>query len=233
MLRLKKVVFTQRIRMKDFILDFDKLRSGYVHVNHFMSALGLAGIDKFLSPAEIQAITAQYTVDKTNSLQMVDYRAFLGELDSIFTSPNLEKNPLVEVAAEPQELLDRQRYLRSSRALEPETEAALDVVLHSIADKMHKWGTPVKPFFDDAAADDNSAKQFGHVTVAQFKQVLVAKLGLELTSKEQDLLVQKFHHDDKLELVNYIAFANTVEPQDPAFNPYDNSTTTTSWWGQH
>lgn len=44
MTRLKKTVYKHRIRVKDFFVDFDRLNSGYVHPNHFMSALSMAGV---------------------------------------------------------------------------------------------------------------------------------------------------------------------------------------------
>jgi hypothetical protein len=52
MLKCKKAVFKHRVRVKDFIMDFDKLRSGFVHDNHFLTALSMAKLDKELSPAE-------------------------------------------------------------------------------------------------------------------------------------------------------------------------------------
>jgi hypothetical protein len=36
MLKCKKTVYKNRTRLKDFIMDFDKLRSGFVHDNHFL-----------------------------------------------------------------------------------------------------------------------------------------------------------------------------------------------------
>lgn len=56
-----------------------------------------------------------YTFDKTDSLKMVNYRSFCKDVDTVFTVANLEKTPLAEVPAEPEELLDKTRYQRSSR----------------------------------------------------------------------------------------------------------------------
>lgn len=36
MLKCKRTVYKNRTRLKDFIMDFDKLRSGFVHNNHFL-----------------------------------------------------------------------------------------------------------------------------------------------------------------------------------------------------
>ena len=52
----------------------------------------------------------------------------------------------------------------------------------------------------------------GHVTVQQFKQVIITNLGLnELSTEELDVVIEKFDdYNDKM--VNYLAFSNTVDP---------------------
>eukprot|EP00955_Chlamydomonas_euryale_P060161 357633-Chlamydomonas_euryale.AAC.7 len=87
MTHLKKLVFKNRIRIKDFIVDFDKLRSGYVHENHFLSALSMAKLDKDLSPAELKTIAEHFTVQRGPSLDMVDYAKFLEDVNIIFGTP--------------------------------------------------------------------------------------------------------------------------------------------------
>ena len=85
--RLKKVVYKQRVRVKDFIADFDKLRSGFVHPNHFLTALSMAGLDKELTPEELQLICDTYTVPRSPSLIMTDYKTFLNDVEIVFTLP--------------------------------------------------------------------------------------------------------------------------------------------------
>lgn len=97
---------------------------------------------------------------------------------------NLEKTPLMDVAPEPMELLDKTRYDRSSKLLPEKDEELLEAVIQRLSDIVTKRGTPVKPFFDDAAADDHSAKLHGHVTIPQFRQCLNTKLQLQLTEPE-------------------------------------------------
>ena len=53
---------------------------------------------------------------------------------------NLEKDPLAHVAPEPSELLDRTRYLRSSRVLPEEEEALLSSVIQRLRDAVNKRG---------------------------------------------------------------------------------------------
>ncbi len=82
--------------------------------------------------------------------------------------------------------------------------------------------SPLAPqaFFDDAARDDHSAKLFGHVTGPQFRQVLTTKLDWVVANEESALLIEKFKHEDKPEFINYIAFANTVDPPERYLNDY-------------
>eukprot|EP00798_Chlamydomonas_sp_ICE-L_P014568 gene14568-20611_t len=210
--RLKKIIYKNRVRVKDFLADFDKLRSGFVFPNHFLSALSMAGLDKVLTPAELQVICDTYTVPRSPSLIMVDYKTFLDDVNIMFTVPHLEKTPLAEVPSEPSELLDKTRYEKSSKVLDDYKEDLVQAVLERLYVIVFKRGTPVKPFFDDAASDDNSAKLFGHVTHTQFKQCMSTKLDLIVSEKEVAVLCEKFCHEDKPELVNYIAFSATIDP---------------------
>ena len=72
--RLKKLVYLNRIRVKEFLVDFDRLRTGFMNPGHFMSGLSMAKIDAELSPAELQVIADAYTVSRGPSLDMVDYK---------------------------------------------------------------------------------------------------------------------------------------------------------------
>lgn len=212
MVKLRKLVFKNRIRVKEFFVDFDKLNSGYVYPNHFMSALSMASVDKHLTPAEMEVIREHYMLQRSPSLVMVDHRSFLHDIELVFTIPHLEKDPLVEVPPEPSELLDKTRYEKSSRLLPDELEAAYSSIIQKLSDKCFKRGQPVKAFFDDAAMDDHSAKLFGHVTIPQFRQVMSTKLDWTVSDLEFKLIVEKFRNEDKPEFVNYIAFSNTVDP---------------------
>lgn len=66
-------------------MDFDKLRCGSVHPNHFVSALGIAGLDRFLGQEGVRILAEGYTVGKLDGLQLVDYRRFCDDVDNAFT----------------------------------------------------------------------------------------------------------------------------------------------------
>mmetsp|Transcript_10728 Transcript_10728/g.19597 ORF Transcript_10728/g.19597 Transcript_10728/m.19597 type:complete len:228 (-) Transcript_10728:408-1091(-) len=212
MTRLKMVVYKNRIRVKEFLVDFDSLNTGYVFPNHFMSALSMAGLDKYLSVKELDIICDHYKILRTPTLTMVDHKTFLYDIEIIFTIPNLEKDPLVQVSAEPVELLDKTRYAKSSKALTEEEETLYRVVMERLASICKKRGQAVKNFFDDAAFNDHSVKLFGHVTAPQFHQVIKTKLEWAVNEPEFKVLVKKFSNEDKAEFVNYVAFSATVDP---------------------
>jgi hypothetical protein len=94
MTKLKKHVFKTRTRVKEFFLDFDKLRSGFVYPNHFLTSLGLAGLDKALTAAELQTIADAYTVPRSPSLIQTDWKTFVTDVDVVFTLPVRDAGPL-------------------------------------------------------------------------------------------------------------------------------------------
>lgn len=68
---------------------------------------------------------------------------------------------------------------------------------------------------------ESCKKLVGHVTKSQFHQCLNVKLGfVDLNEKEINLLCKKFKNEDRDEMINYIAFSNTVDPSDPFYDPY-------------
>lgn len=118
----------------------------------------------------------------------------------------------MDVPTEPSELLDRTRFLKSSRVLPDDQEAKVQATIARLSEIAFKRGQPIKAFFDDAAHNDHSAKLFGHVTIPQFRQTMSTKLDWRVSEEESKLLVEKFKNEDKPEFVNYICFSNVVDP---------------------
>lgn len=85
MSRLKKVVYKNRVRVKDFLADFDRLRTGVIHENHFITGLSIAGLDKTLSAQQIGTIVDAYRVQVTPSLSMIDWVRFVEDVEQVFT----------------------------------------------------------------------------------------------------------------------------------------------------
>lgn len=218
--RLKKVVYKHRIRVKEFLMDFDRLRSGSMHENFFITSLSMAGIDRKLSAQQIETIVDAYRVQVTPSLSMIDWVKFVDDVETIFTLKGLEKSPLTKIPAEPTELLDKTRYQFCRKQLSCEKEDELNRVLDVMSSKVAKRGILVKPFFEDASRDANSIRLINHVTPQQFKQVLNVKLGMNVESRDLELLTGKYINEDYGDMVNYVAFSSRVDPSEPAFDPY-------------
>lgn len=86
--KCQKIVYQQRIRIKEFFIDFDRLRCGEIYPNHFTSALGIAGIDKYLNSKELNVIKLAYTSNQPKNggpPGMINYKQFVDDIDSVFT----------------------------------------------------------------------------------------------------------------------------------------------------
>ena len=124
--RLKKVVYKHRIRVKDFLTDFDRLRSGTMHENFFITSLSMAGIDRKLSAQQIETIVDAYRVQVTPSLSMIDWVKFVDDVETIFTLKVCNIRPLftalgsnnrAQVSQSPQRCQQQVLYCRDSKNL--------------------------------------------------------------------------------------------------------------------
>jgi hypothetical protein len=52
--------------------------------------------------------------------------------------------------------------------------------------------------------------RYGHVTVAQFQQVMNVKVGIPVSPAEAMLVAEKYDNDDYPEMLNYAAFGHVV-----------------------
>lgn len=87
---LKKAVFRGRIRLTEFFSDFDPLRTGYVSSAKFRTALGASGAMP-LNERQMQVLTLRY-IDPTDD-QRVRYLDLLQEIETVFTSANMQYDP--------------------------------------------------------------------------------------------------------------------------------------------
>ena len=58
------------------------------------------------------------------------------------------------------------------------------------------------------------------VTSIETVQVLNVKLGMNVESRDLELLIEKYINDDYGDMVNYVAFSSRVDPSEHAFDPY-------------
>lgn len=207
--KVQTLVYKNRIRLKEFFTDFDGLRCGFITPGQFKSGFSVAGLP--MTFAELDGLAEAYSSVSSvvGSLVMVNYRQFCQDIDLAFTTPFLEKTPNVDVAAEPDSLLDKERFVRSLKVIDEEDVVVS--VLAYVTKTVKSKSILVKPFFDDACRNKNSECKVNHVTAPQFCQVIDAKLNLELSNYEKKLLCEKFG-DAETGMINYAAFARTVDP---------------------
>uniref|UniRef100_A0A7S0S8Q0 EF-hand domain-containing protein n=1 Tax=Mantoniella antarctica TaxID=81844 RepID=A0A7S0S8Q0_9CHLO len=209
---IKDRVYKNRIRVKEFFADFDKLRCGSVTEAQFCSGLSMAGFN--FTAAEFARLVEAFpsmNVDKT-----VCYKDFCDEVNGIFTKSNLEKLPLEEVDREPSNLIDSLRFsLKPSKPVAG--EEAVNALLQFLSNDCKIRRISVKPFFDDACGNQNSPMRANHVTPVQFHQVLKNHVARNLGEKDVNLLIDKFKDKG---MVNYVAFAARVDPKEEVYHPY-------------
>jgi len=89
--RLQALAAKDGIRVKEFFIDFDKLRKGTCGEAAFRTCLGTLNIN--LTEAEIQTLIDRYLVP--NVPGMINYAAFLNKLNAVFSD---EMNPSATIA---------------------------------------------------------------------------------------------------------------------------------------
>uniref|UniRef100_A0A061R0J3 Flagellar associated protein n=1 Tax=Tetraselmis sp. GSL018 TaxID=582737 RepID=A0A061R0J3_9CHLO len=216
--QVQRAVYINRIRIREFFFDFDRLRTGKVTRFQFLSALNTAGLHSRIQPFGPQVLEEVAdmfaTVTGNPPVKVIDYRDFCDKVNRVFTLPELERTPQRIVDAEPTHLLDKTRYDKCAKVLCQDKEERLHYVLEELRVQARTKRILVKPFFDDACRDKNSPSLVNHVTWQQFKQVLETKLEFKLWEEDKDLLIEKYVDDFYGDMVNYVAFARDVDPQD-------------------
>ena len=79
--------------MKEFLSDYDKLRSGNITITQFRQGLKIAKIE--LSQNEFQCLVNGYI--SSNKDSSVRYLQFCEDVDAVFTKPRLEKDPYLQL----------------------------------------------------------------------------------------------------------------------------------------
>lgn len=197
LLKIKSKVSKERIRVEDFMRDYDKLRSGRLLKTSFRRALTLARLDLYES--EMAMIEDKY--QSAADPDYIDYKRFCDEIESIFTTKHLEKTPLEQVD---QFKVPVEWELN---ALQPQEADKFMRCMTKMKEKVRKHRMQLFPLFEDFDHVHN-----GYVSRSQFQRVL-SELQLEsmVTLEEMELLWKQFQVKvgGKTD-VNYIAFCEMV-----------------------
>jgi hypothetical protein len=228
--QVKDRVYSERVRLRDFFIDFDKKRTGCVSKPQFVSAMSIAGFK--LTTLEMHELCEQYPSDVLD--RPVRWRDFANDVDAVFTKPNLEKTPTALVAGNSRKSLDcnplrhgSSRSFKSDDLMNLESSNmsgstgviymsdALETLLDTIEDVVRARAIDVKSLFRDHNKNPNSPKRVNGVTATQFAAVLKTHIRPGATEVETALLVE--HFGDGSGMVNYARFAATVDPRTEPF----------------
>jgi len=187
--RIKKAVKTSRIRLKEYLQDFDPLRKGVITANKFFGSLDKLKLH--LTENESKALERIYVCkdDKT----LLEYSRFIEEIELVFTNPGLEKNPLCKV--EPYKL---PTLVENTEPLSEAEREVLHSLLTDLANHVRINRVLLKPFFQDS---DNTNS--GKIKFTRFRSIM-DQCDIKLTDDAYNVLSKMFSYQG-IEF-NYVEF---------------------------
>ncbi|KAJ8328299.1 hypothetical protein O5D80_003660 [Batrachochytrium dendrobatidis] len=198
MMRIKIKAKTERIRVIDFMADFDHLKHGKITRNEFRRAIKVLYAD--LTEADLQALETQFKLPQDP--KYVNYIMFSNAIESVFTKKGLEKNPTEKVdifnvysngwEADP-----------SVNVLSPEDNVILQSVLDRLAKKVNERRIDALSYMEDY----DFVKE-GTITTNQFRSVLNS-FNLGVTDKEMNVLTQFLATNKTMTRLNYRKLARS------------------------
>lgn len=195
--KIKRKVFKERVRIHEWMRDYDKLRHGYIHRTNFRRALDLCRFD--LTESELAILEDHYAAVKRDH---IEWERFSKDMEQIFTTDHLEKQPLREAEKYiPSENIDKQ--------LSNESCQGVRNILDRIVKEVKQRRIQLYPLFEDYDRVHN-----GTVTRNQFRRVLneLQLAGTVSSELEWNLLLDAFNAKiaNIYDNFNYAKFCDTI-----------------------
>lgn len=188
---LRRQMTAKRIRMKEFIVEGDKLRSGEITVAKFHTALNRSGL--VLSEADVQSLDVHF--QSARNSDKIDWRAFLEAVECTHDM----------AASSPPRVLGSDGYAVTG-AVSDQVQRALTLLRTEVTHRrLH-----MKPYFQDY--DHN---KIGRVTKFQFAAVLDI-MKLNISPRDVQALAQQFAFRDGRTAssdVNYLSLVQAVDSE--------------------
>lgn len=198
----------------------DKLRRGVVTGAQFMSALGsvrwphgsldgpqLEGLARCYATADVGYEDMAVAYQPDILAQMIDYKAFVRDVDPLAAAGALERNPGGSVnRLVPSTLALRRAGPNTSVANDPFVRKTLDKVKDMVASRR----LLLKPTLVDLDAAGTSLSQTRVITVPRFQRALVT-CGLSLAAPELSAVCAAFATDDNPPRVDYVRFLDYID----------------------
>lgn len=190
-IELKKKSKINRLRYREFFVDFDPLRHGVVKKNKFTSVLTqLMNIP--LEAQTLQWLEEHYQdpLDQTR----VNYDRFLADIDIVFTKYELEKDPL-----------DKPPVYDYSRTgfYSQSDNAAFEQLMVRLGEVVFKRRLLLKPFFQD-----KDKTKSGKISFTRMRSILDYNK-IPLSDEQYGLLCRRFSFE-KVEF-NYVEFIELLK----------------------
>lgn len=187
--RMKKKIKQDRIRIHEFLRDFDKLRSGAITNTQFRLGLDMAGLQ--LSNQEFDLLVEHFKHE--TRLDNIRWKDFCDRIEDVFTTKGLEKQPLTNVT---------NPSLQFNYGREPLTQEEIALsgkVIRRFTYFARANRLDIKQFFKDWDRLNRS-----RVSPKQFRQVL-ATLNFILSDAEFKAVIRYYQAEDNDE-VRYVDF---------------------------
>jgi len=196
--RIKTRIKTQRIRIIDFMKDFDLLKHGKISKNEFRRGLNVVLIN--LTEVELASLEKMY--ESPTNPSMVDYVRFSDEIESVFTIKGLEKLPTTEPPV-------FKNYVYESgstpfKPVVPSAEPVLVAILNRLSEKIHQRRLDLLSYLEDFDFVNE-----GTITTNQFRSAL-GTVGLVVDDAEIIALSQRYGTTKNKDRINYRAFASSL-----------------------
>ncbi|KER31253.1 LOW QUALITY PROTEIN: hypothetical protein T265_13008 [Opisthorchis viverrini] len=194
--QIKAEVYRRRIRLSDWFRDHDKLNHGYMPRSTFRRCLGVLPLS--IGETAMNMVEDRY---KGSQPETIDWRAFCAEIEQVFQTPDLERNPLKEPEVYVPDAPVAQNHLSLDVA------KLADGAIVKVADKVRQRRLQLLPLFSDF---DETHRMT--VSQMQFRRVLMTlDLADMLSEREWSSLYCKYRHPlGVVDNINYLAFIDDV-----------------------
>lgn len=192
--KIQKIVKQKNIRISEFMRDFDKLRSGTITNNQFLSCLSMLKI--FLTHKEADFLIQKYKNDEKENF--INWKVFCDDIDKVFIIKKLEKS---------EDIIDIRDITKTSfklNELSLPDQAVLQEILKDMKGFFEVNRIDPKPMFTNY---DHLKR--GKVLKPQFKKILHS-MKFFIQDNDIEILMKKYGDQISNE-INYVVILNDAK----------------------
>eukprot|EP00760_Papus_ankaliazontas_P020676 PhM_4_TR18485/c0_g1_i1/m.65504 len=189
--------YDKRLRLAEFLRDFDPLRNGSLNLAKFSTGLSIAGIK--LDDAELKKLLEAFGSQKVPGA--INWVSFADRVDELFTTKGLESNPAKHHVSA-QALLEKRATEHMPKGADNEE---IVHVLNKIAEFVRNRGVLLPPFFKDFDRHNT-----GRISATQFQQV-ISRHGFPVNAAQVAKLTLAYSDPRDPNVVNVRLFVKAVD----------------------